>query len=97
MSYINIKDEWKLFWGYTVIIFLLLLSDCSCTLASSSNSINRPFQLYELVEPLGTIHKYRQQPLVDKPYYCLIHEYPEIIYVVDNTKRVRQWSGHDWR
>ena len=96
MSYINIKDEWKLFWGYTVIIFLLLLSDCSCTLASI-DTINAPSQLYELVEPLGTIHKYRQQPLVDKPYYCLIHEYPEIIYVVDNTKRVRQWSGHDWR
>ena len=96
MAYIHMKEEWKLFWGYMLIVFLVLLSQCSCTLASTG-TINKPKQVYELVEPLGTIHKYRKDPLVGKSYYCLIHEAPEIIYVVEDTKRVRRWTGYDWR
>ena len=91
MSYINMREEWKLFWGWVVLVILLLLSGCT------SAPINVSSTTYELIEPLGTKHKYRQKPLVDKPYYCLIHEYPEIIYELDGTKRVRLWSGHSWR
>ena len=29
MSYIKMKDEWKLFWGWIVIVALLLLSGCA--------------------------------------------------------------------
>ena len=29
MSYINMKDEWKLFFGWLVIVILLLLSGCA--------------------------------------------------------------------
>ena len=36
MSYIKMKDEWKLFWGWIVIVALLLLSGC----ASSSPQTN---------------------------------------------------------
>jgi hypothetical protein len=52
---------------------------------------------YELIEPLGTKHLYRVEPIVnkDKIYYCLIHESTEIIYRLDSdtilTKRVRRW------
>ena len=88
------KEEWKLFWGYMVVIFLLLLSQCNCT-SAPIGSIGTT--TYELIEPLGTLHRYRKEPLVGKSYYCLIHKYPEIIYVVEGTKRVRLWTGHDWR
>ena len=67
------KDEWKLFLGWVVIVSLLLL-----------------------IEPLGTKHKYRKKPVVDKSYYCIIHEAPEVIYKVDSTLRVRRWSGYNW-
>ena len=90
MSYIHIQDEWKLFIGWLLLVLLLLASDCT------SAPISVP-STYELVEPLGTIHRYRKMPLVGKSYYCLIHEYPESIYVVEDTKRVRRWTGYDWR
>ena len=51
----------------------------------------------ELIEPLGTKHLYKKEPLVSKSYYCINHEAPEIIYEIDGSKRVRRWSGHDWR
>lgn len=91
MSYIHIKDEWKLFIGWLIIVFLLLASGCTSAPSTSVPST------YELVEPLGTIHRYRKSPLVGKSYYCIIHEVPEIIYVVEDTKRVRRWTGYDWR
>jgi len=91
MSYINMREEWKLFWGWIVLVILLLLSGCT------SAPINVPSRSYELVEPLGTKHKYRKEPNLDKSYYCIIHEVPEIIYEIDGTKRVRQWTGHRWR
>ena len=84
------KEEWKLFYAWLLLVIILLLSGCT----------NAPISVpstYELIEPLGTIHKYRKVPLVGKSYYCIIHEYPETIYVVENTKRVRRWSGYDWR
>ena len=90
MSYIHIREEWKLFIGWLIIVFLLLSSDCT-----SAPSIVPT--TYELVEPLGTKHKYRKKPIIDKSYYCIIHEVPEIIYEIDGTKRVRQWTGHSWR
>ncbi len=91
MSYINMREEWKMFWGYMIIIFLLLSSECT------SAPISVPPNTYELVEPLGAKHKYKKEPLVGKSYYCLNHEAPEIIYEIDGSKRVRRWSGHDWR
>jgi hypothetical protein len=51
----------------------------------------------ELIEPLGTKHKYKKEPLVGKSYYCLNHEAPEVVYELNGNKRVRRWSGHDWR
>ena len=92
MPYINMKDEWKLFFGWVVIVSLLLLSEC----APAPNTTNKHIT-HELIEPLGTKHKYRKKPIVDKSYYCLIHEYPEIIYEVDGVLRVKRWSGYDWR
>ncbi len=86
------REEWKMFWGYMIIIFLLLSSECT----SAPISVP-PNTTYELVEPLGTKHKYKKEPLVGKSYYCLNHEAPEIIYEIDGSKRVRRWSGHDWR
>ena len=85
------KDEWKLFIGWLLLVLLLLSSDCT---GAPSTTIQKT---YELIEPLGTLHRYRKDPLVGKSYYCLIHEAPEIIYVIEDTKRVRRWSGHDWR
>ena len=85
------REEWKLFIGWLILVILLLLSGCT------SAPINVPPTTYELVEPLGTKHKYRKEPIVDKSYYCIVHEVPEIIYEIDGTKRVRQWTGHSWR
>ena len=85
------KDEWKLFFGWVVIVSLLLLSEC----APPPNTTNKNIT-HELIEPLGTKHKYRKKPVVDKSYYCLIHEAPEVIYKVDSTLRVRRWSGYNW-
>ena len=85
------KEEWKFIFGWLIIVFLLLASDCTSAPSISTTST------YELVEPLGTIHRYRKNPLVGKSYYCLTHEYPESIYVVEDTKRVRRWTGYDWR
>ena len=84
------QDEWKLFTGWLLLVILLLASDCT-------NAPSIVPSTYELIEPLGTTHRYRKMPLVGKSYYCIIHEYPETIYVVEDTKRVRRWSGYDWR
>ena len=90
MSYINMKEEWKLFIGWLIFVILLLLSNCSPTL---------PPQIiyHELTEPLGTKHKYKKEPLIGKSYYCLNHEAPEIIYEIDKIKRVRRWSGYKFK
>ena len=86
------KEEWKLFIGWLILVLLLLSSDCTSAPIGSIGTTT-----YELIEPLGTLHRYRKNPLVGKSYYCLIHKYPEVIYVVEDTKRVRRWTGYDWR
>ena len=91
------KEEWKLFTGWLILVIILLASDCT---NAPNGAFNIPYKQpirYELVEPLGTKHKYRKEPIVDKSYYCIVHEVPEIIYEIDGTKRVRQWTGHSWR
>ena len=85
------KEEWKLFFGWLIFVILLLSSECT-----SAPSTIIP-STYELIEPLGTKHLYKKEPLVGKSYYCINHEAPEIIYELDGSKRVRRWSGHDWR
>ena len=89
---------------YRFILFFVLgwimFSIISCTTAPIHNQVIRHgvIDYYELIEPLGTKHLYREEPIVneDKIYYCLIHESTEIIYRLDSdsilTKRIRQWS-----
>ena len=91
------KEEWKLFWGWFILVVILLLSDCTNARDDRINIPYKPPIRYELIEPLGTKHSYREQPLVDKSYYCLIHEAPEIIYEINGIKKVRRWTGHSWR
>ena len=86
------KDEWKLFTGWVIIVTLLLLSECT----SAPNITNKNIT-HELIEPLGTKHKYRKKPIVDKSYYCLIHEAPEIIWEDRGAMKVRQWTGYKFR
>ena len=91
------KEEWKLFTGWLLLVIVLLLSDCT---NAPNGAINIPYKQpirYELIEPLGTKHLYKKEPIVGKSYYCLNHEAAEIIYEIDGTKRVRRWSGHNWR
>ena len=91
------KEEWKLFTGWLILIIVLLLSDC--TNAPIHNQVIRQgvIDYHELIEPLGTKHLYKTEPIIDKSYYCLIHEAPEIIYEIDGTKRIRRWTGPDFR
>ena len=91
------KEEWKLFTGWLILVIILLASDCT---NAPNGAINIPYKQpirYELVEPLGTKHSYREQPLVGKSYYCFIHEAPEIIWEDRGVKKVRRWNGYDWR
>ena len=91
------KEEWKLFTGWLILIIVLLLSDC--TNAPIHNQVIRQgvIDYHELIEPLGTKHLYKTAPIIDKTYYCLIPEAPEIIYEIDGTKRIRRWTGPDFR
>jgi hypothetical protein len=88
---------------YRFILFFVLgwimVSIISCTTAPIQKQVIRHgvIDYYELIEPLGTKHLYREEPIVDKIYYCLIHEVPEIIYKIDGTKRVRRWVVSKWR
>jgi len=87
---------------YRFILFFVLgwimFSIISCTTVPIHKQVIRHgvIDYYELVEPLGTKHLYREEPIVNKIYYCLIHESTEIIYRLDSdsilTKRIRQWS-----
>ena len=97
MSYINIKEEWKLFWGWLILVVLLLLSGCT---SSPSGAIVIPYKekpIYSITEPLGTIHRYRTKPIIidDKrlELYCIVHACPEIIIKLQTGEwRVRQWK-----
>ena len=87
---------------YRFILFFILgwiiSTIISCTTAPINKQVIRHgvIDYYELVEPLGTKHLYRTEPLIDKTYYCLIHEVPEVIYRLDTdnilTKRVRKFN-----
>jgi hypothetical protein len=88
---------------YRFILFFVLgwimFTIISCTDVPIDKQVIRHgvIDYYELIEPLGTKHLYRVEPIVnkDKIYYCLIHESTEIIYRLDSdtilTKRVRRW------
>ena len=97
MSYIHMKEEWKLFYGWLLLVILLLASDCTNAPNGAFNIPYTPPTRYELVEPLGTKHLYKQEPLVDKSYYCLIHEAAEIIWEDKGVKKVRRYTGPKWR
>ena len=90
------KDEWKLFIGYVIIVILLLLSGCTSAPNGAFNIPYKPPIRYELVEPLGTKHTYREQPLVGKSYYCFIHEAAEIIWEDRGVMKVRTYTGPKW-
>ncbi len=87
---------------YRFILFFILgwiiSTIISCTTTPIHKQVIRHgvIDYYELVEPLGTKHLYREEPIVDKIYYCLIHESAEIIYRLDSddvlTKRVRKFN-----
>jgi len=96
MSYINIKDEWKLFIAWMLLVILLLLSGCTNAPNGAFNVPHKEPIRYELIEPLGTKHLYKHEPLVDKTYYCIIHEAPEIIWERDGIKKVRRYTGPNW-
>ena len=88
---------------YRFILFFVLgwimFTIISCTDVPIDKQVIRHgvIDYYELIEPLGTKHLYRVEPIAnkDKIYYCLIHESTEIIYRLDSdtilTKRVRRW------
>ena len=87
---------------YRFILFFVLgwimFSIISCTTVPIHKQVIRHgvIDYYELVEPLGTKHLYRVEPIVNKIYYCLIHETAEIVYRLDTdtilTKRVRRFN-----
>ena len=97
MSYINIKDEWKLLIGWFVFVILLLLFSCT---SSSSGAIvipHKAYPTYSITEPLGTIHTYRTRPFIKHnkrlELYCFVHGYPEVIIKLRSGKwRVRRWK-----
>jgi|TARA_B100001105_G_scaffold221966_1_gene189958 hypothetical protein len=90
------KEEWKLLSGWLILVFILLSSECT---GAPNGAINIPYKppvRYELIEPLGTKHSYREQPLVGKSYYCFIHEAPEIIWEDRGVMKVRRYTGPKW-
>jgi hypothetical protein len=91
------KEEWKLFTGWLLLVIVLLLSDCT---NAPNGAFNIPYKepiRYELIEPLGTKHLYREEPIVDKIYYCLNHEVPEIIWEDRGIKKIRTYTGPNFR
>ena len=49
MSYIHMKEEWKLFTGWLLLVIVLLLSDCT---NAPNDRINIPYKqpvIYELI------------------------------------------------
>ena len=84
--------EWKLFYAWLLLVIILLFVEC--TKVSVVTNIE-PIT-YKLIEPLGTVHEYKKEPLIGKSYYCLTHEAPEVIWESDETKRVRRYSGPRW-
>ena len=67
--------------------FILVWIMFSCTNAPIHNQVIRHgvIDYYELIEPLGIKHLYREKPVVNKDtiYYCLIHKSTEIIWILN--------------
>ena len=64
MSYINIKDEWKLLIGWFVFVILLLLFGCTSSPSGAIVIPHKVYPTYSITEPLGTIHRYRTKPII---------------------------------
>jgi hypothetical protein len=54
MGYINMKEEWKLFWGWFILVILLLASGCSSTNQSGTTETH-----YPLLDTSFKLHKYK--------------------------------------
>ena len=54
MSYVHIKEEWKLFWGWLILVILLLLSGCASTNKSGEEETH-----YPLLDTSFKLHKYK--------------------------------------
>ena len=106
MRYINIKDEWKLFFGWLVLVILLLLSGCTSSPSGAIIIPHKVYPTYSITEPLGTIHTYRtrdtQKFLESLPsikhnkrleLYCIVHAYPEVIIKL----RTGEWKVRRWK
>ena len=75
MSYINIREEWKLFWGWVILVILLLASGCS-----SINQKGITETHYPLIDTRLKLHKYKhniqwQLFVKNNPRteYCSVH------------------------
>ena len=96
MSYINMKEEWKLFFGWLILVILLLLSGCTSSPSGAIIIPHKIYPTYSITEPLGTIHRYRTKPFIVHnkrlELYCLVHVYPEVIIKLQTGEwRVRRW------
>lgn len=98
MSYINIKDEWKLLILWILAVsFILIFSDCTSAPNGAINIPYKPLPIYSIIEPLSTIHRYRTKPIIINnerlELYCLVHAYPEVIIKLRTSEwRVRRWK-----
>ena len=75
MSYIHMKEEWKLFTGWLILVILLLLSGCA-----STNQSGKAETHYPLIDTRLKIHKYKHniqwQFFVNanpRTEYCSVH------------------------
>ena len=93
MSYINIKDEWKLFWGWIILVILLLLSGCA-----STNQDGKTETHYPLLDTSFKLHKYKNNiqwvlfPKNDKrTEYCSVH------FVWEDVQPIYRQIGDDYK
>ena len=75
MSYIGMKEEWKLFTGWLILVILLLLSGCSSTNQSGITETH-----YPLIDTRLKIHKYKHNiqwqffvKANPRTEYCSVH------------------------
>ncbi len=89
--------------GYRFILFFILgwiiSTIISCTNAPIHKQTIRHgvIDYHELIEPLGTKHLYKIKPIVGKSYYCLIHNTGEFIWMDRGVKKIRRYTGPEWR
>ena len=95
MTKIEIQDSYEISQKNFIKLTLIISS-----IRNLRSELNIPYKQpirYELIEPLGTKHLYKKEPIVDKSYYCLIHEAAEIIWEDKGVKKVRRYTGPKWR